>query len=67
MVKVWRAPFGYVVLIWRTKDKYLGFRFADDIRRIYEFLARRGVPRSLSASALTRADPKQAKLHKFDI
>lgn len=67
MVKVWRAPFGYVVLIWRKKDKWFGFRRASDLRRIYEFLARRGVPRALSAPALAKADPSQARLHKFDV
>lgn len=67
MVKVWRAPFGYVVLIWRKKDKWLGFRRTSDLRRVYELLARRGVPRALSAAALAKANPKQARLHKFDL
>ena len=37
-----------------------------DIRRVYEVMLRRGVPRNDIAAALVRAAPVEARAHKLD-
>jgi hypothetical protein len=44
----------------------MGFRWGGDIRRVYEVMLRRGVPRNEIAAALVRAAPAEARAHKLD-
>ncbi|HYC73299.1 hypothetical protein [Brevundimonas sp.] len=37
-----------------------------DIRRVYELMLRRGVPRNEIAAAFVRAAPVEARAHKLD-
>ncbi|MDQ8028297.1 MAG: hypothetical protein REJ23_06195 [Brevundimonas sp.] len=55
-----------MILIWRAKQRWLAFRPVQDLRRVYEILARRGVPKNLVREALTRANPAEAKAHNLD-
>ncbi len=66
MAWVGRTPVGFVILIWKTKRRWIGFRWGRDIRRVYEFMLRRGVPRNVIAAALVRAAPDDARAHKLD-
>lgn len=66
MVRVWRVPFGYMIIIWRAKQRWFAFKPVQDLRRIYEILTRRGVPKNLVREALTRANPVEARAHNLD-
>ena|GEM_PF-1705372 len=66
MVRVWRVPFGYLILIWRAQQRWFAFRPVADLRRVYEILARRGVPKNLLRAALVRANPAEARAHNLD-
>ncbi len=66
MVRVWRVPFGYLILIWRTQQRWFAYRPVSDLRRVYEILARRGVPKNLLREALSRANPAEARAHNLD-
>jgi hypothetical protein len=66
MTWVGRTPAGFLIVLWKSKRKFIGFRWGGDIRRVYELMLRRGVPRSEIAAALTRAAPEQARAHKLD-
>lgn len=66
MVRVWRVPFGYLILIWRDRQRWVAFRAVRDLRRVYEILARRGVPKNLLRAALVRANPVEARAHNLD-
>lgn len=66
MVRVWRVPFGYLIVVWRSKQRWIAFRAVRDLRRVYEILARRGVPKNLVRAALVRANPAEARAHNLD-
>ncbi len=66
MVRVWRVPFGYMIIIWRAKQRWFAFKPVQDLRRVYEILTRRGVPKNLVREALTRANPAEARAHNLD-
>lgn len=66
MVRVWRVPFGYIILIWRERNRWVAYKPSTDLRRIYETLARRGVPKNLTRAALARANPKEARAYNLD-
>lgn len=66
MARVSKAPFGYLVMVTQNGRRWIGYRRTGDLRRVYELLARRGVPKKVSYAALTRADPKQARIHGMD-
>lgn len=66
MVWVGRTPVGFLIVIWKSKRKSIGFRWGGDIRRVYELMLRRGVARSEIAAALLRAAPEQARAHNLD-
>ena len=66
MVRVWRVPFGFLILIWRDRQRWIAFKAVNDLRRVYEILARRGVPKTLLRAALVRADPTGARAHNLD-
>ena len=66
MVRVWRVPFGYLILIWRERNRWLAFKPVTDLRRVYETLARRGVPKNMMRNALVRANPVQARAFNLD-
>ena len=66
MVWVGRLPAGFLIVIWKSKRKWIGVRWGGDIRRVYEIMLRRGVPRSEIASALLKAAPDQARVHNLD-
>ncbi|RZJ41930.1 MAG: hypothetical protein EON86_08505 [Brevundimonas sp.] len=59
-------PFGYLILIWRDRQRWIAFKAVSDLRRVYETLARRGVPKNLLRAALVRADPAGARAHNLD-
>ncbi|HYD27844.1 hypothetical protein [Brevundimonas sp.] len=61
-----RTPVGFVILIWKARRRWIGFRWGGDIRRVYEVMLRRGVPRSEISAALVRAAPAQARAHNLD-
>ena len=66
MVRVWRMPFGFLILIWRDRQRWITYRAGGDLRRVYEILARRGVPKNVLRAALVRADPAGARAHSLD-
>ncbi|MDI6623643.1 MAG: hypothetical protein QME55_02845 [Brevundimonas sp.] len=66
MAWVGRTPVGFVILIWKSKRRWVGFQWGGDIRRVYEVMLRRGVPRNTIAAALVRAAPAEARAHKLD-
>ncbi|GAA0644514.1 hypothetical protein [Brevundimonas lenta] len=66
MVRVWRVPFGYLILIWRARTRWVAYKPATDLRRIYETLARKGVPKNLTRAALVRANPAEARAYNLD-
>lgn len=66
MVRVWRVPFGYLILIWRDRQRWIAFKAVSDLRRVYEILARRGVPKNILRAALVRANPAEARAHNLD-
>lgn len=66
MVRVWRVPFGYMILIWRSQQRWIAYKPVRDLRRVYEILARRGVPKNLTRAALVRANPAEARAHNLD-
>ncbi|WP_420478015.1 hypothetical protein [Brevundimonas sp. FT23028] len=55
-----------MIIIWRAKQRWVAFRPVQDLRRVYEILSRRGVPKNLVREALTRADPAGARAHNLD-
>ncbi|WP_300289718.1 hypothetical protein [Brevundimonas sp.] len=55
-----------MILIWKSKRRWVGFQWGGDIRRVYEVMLRRGVPRNTIAAALVRAAPAEARAHKLD-
>ena len=65
MAWVGRTPVGFVILIWKSRP-WMGFQWGGDIRRVYEVMLRRGVPRSQIAAALVRAAPAEARAHNLD-
>jgi hypothetical protein len=66
LVRVWRIPFGYLIVVWRRKQRWVSVRATSDLRRVYEALARRGVPKNLTRAALYRANPAQARAYDLD-
>ena len=66
MAWVGRTPVGFVILTWKSKRRWIGFRWGGDIRRVYEVMMRRGVPRNEIAAALVRVAPAEARAHKLD-
>lgn len=66
VVRVWRVPFGYLILIWRKQQRWVAFRPVRDLRRVYEILTRRGVPKNMIRVALVRANPAEARAHNLD-
>lgn len=66
MAWVGRTPVGFVILTWKSKRRWIGFRWGGDIRRVYEVMLRRGIPRNDIAAALVRAAPAEARAHKLD-
>jgi hypothetical protein len=57
---------GFLILIWKSNRRWIGFRWGGDIRRVYELMLRRGVPRNEIAAALVRAAPVEARAHNLD-
>ncbi|MGZ9099450.1 MAG: hypothetical protein ACXW3O_07080 [Brevundimonas sp.] len=66
MVWVGRTPLGFVMVDGRAGRRWLGFRRGGDLRRVYETLLRRGVPRNHISAALVRAAPAEARAHLLD-
>ncbi|HYC96614.1 hypothetical protein [Brevundimonas sp.] len=66
MTWVGRTPVGFVILIWKSGRRWVGFRWGGDIRRVYEAMLRRGAPRNEIAAALVRAAPAEARAHNLD-
>ncbi|WP_291832195.1 hypothetical protein [Brevundimonas sp.] len=59
-------PFGYLILIWRDRNRWIAFKPVSDLRRFYEILALRGVPKNLSRAALAKANPAEARAYNLD-
>ncbi|WP_168196784.1 hypothetical protein [Brevundimonas sp. M20] len=55
-----------MIIIWRAKQRWFAFKPVQDLRRVYEILTRRGVPKNLVREALTRANPAEARAHNLD-
>ena len=66
MAWVGRTPVGFLIVIWTSRRRWIGFRRGGDIRRVYEVMLRRGVPRNDISAALVRAAPAEARAHNLD-
>lgn len=66
MVWAGRLLVGFLIVIWKPGRRWVGFKWGGDVRRVYETMLRRGVPRNEIAAALVRAAPAEARAHGLD-
>ena len=66
MIWVGRTPVGFLIVVWKSNRRWIGFRRGGDVRRVYEMMLRRGVSRNEIAAALLRAAPVETRAHNLD-
>lgn len=66
MIWVGRTPVGFLIVVWKSNRRWIGFRWGGDVRRVYEMMLRRGVSRNEIAAALLKAAPAETRAHNLD-